>query len=93
MIDLSLTIVFDGQKLEVDEIKASDLVALERTYHVSVPEMGGRFSFEHLCYLCWRVLRRHGTVSGEFDDDFLDRIENIEGKADPFGLGDDPSPD
>lgn len=91
MIDLRLTIVLDGEKFTVEEIRPADFVALERHMRVSVPELGGRLTFDHLCFLCWRGLRRQGVDVGEYEP-FLDRIDMVEPAPDPFVQGDAPSP-
>lgn len=92
MIDLELVVVFDGEKIPVDDVKVSDFVALERHYQISLPSLGGQLKFEHMCFLAWRSLRRKRADTGEYGDEFLERIDDITPAAAPFVPDDDPSP-
>jgi hypothetical protein len=85
MIDLQLRVVFDGQKIELGDVKPSDLVALERHFAVAIPRLTG-FTFEQSCFLVWRHVRRGGVIDDTvaFDDEFLDRIEGMEQTDVPF---------
>ena len=92
MIDLELLVVVDGVKHTVREIRPADFVALERHMKISVPELGGRLTFDHLCFLAWRSLRRGGVDVGEYEA-FIDRIDMVEPAVDPPFVPDDgPSP-
>lgn len=93
MIDLELLIVVDGVKHHIHEVRPADFVALERHFKISVPELGGRISFDHMCFLAWRALRRVGVDVGEYEA-FVDRIDTVEPIVDdaPFAPDDGPSP-
>lgn len=94
MIDIRMRVVYRGEKHDVADFKASDLVAFEHHFDVSLPRLGG-LNFEQACYLVWRVLRRRGVIGGDvaFDDGFLDYLDNMEQVEDPFPAPtDDPSP-
>jgi hypothetical protein len=80
MVDLNLRVVFDGQKYDINEVRNSDLVALERHFGMGLPRMRD-FTFEQTCFLIWRVLARAGAGPGPFDDDFIDRVEDIDNLA------------
>lgn len=90
MIDLALVVIVDGEKHEIDEVRPADFVALERHMRISVPELGGKLTFDHLCFLCWRALRRRGVDVGEYEA-FLDRIDMVEPAPVPFDPADGPS--
>jgi hypothetical protein len=92
MIDLELLVVFDGEKVLVNEIKPADFVHLERHFNVPLPNLKGQLGFEHMCFLTWRFLRRRLEGIGGFDDDFLERIDDVSPVTTPFVPGDDPSP-
>lgn len=77
MIDLNLRVVYRGEKVEVTDVKASDLVALERQFQVALPSLR-EFSFEQACFLVWRLLRREEGLQLPFDEEFLDGIEDLE---------------
>lgn len=84
MIDLQLLVVFDGEKIHLTDVKPSDLVALERHFAVALPRLTS-FTFEQCCFLVWRRLLRDSRIDGvAFDDEFLDRIENLEQADSPF---------
>lgn len=92
MIDFELLIVVDGVKHHVHEVRPADFVALERQFKISVPELGGRLTFDHMCFLGWRALRRDGVDVGEYEP-FLDRIDMVEPATEPPFVPDDaPSP-
>jgi len=92
MIDLDLLVTFEGEKIVVDGLKPADFVHLERHFGVPLPDLKGKLAFEHMCYLAWRQIRRRRGDVGEFDDEFLERIDDIEPVTRPFEAGDDPSP-
>lgn len=94
MIDLEIVVVFDGEKVTLSEVKPADFVHLERHFGLSLPKLGGELTFEQLCYVAWRQLRRHRGDVGDFNDEFLERIDNIEPAAAPapFVPADGPSP-
>lgn len=81
MIELALRVVYNGDKLELREIKGSDLVALERQFNLSLSQARS-LTFEQCCFLVWRMLRRQGHP-GDFNDEFLDAIEDLE-EIDPL---------
>lgn len=83
MIDLALRVIWHGEKVELAELRGSDLVALERQFHVALPSLR-EFTFEQCCFLVWRALRRDGKTTAPFDDDFLDGIEDLEQVEAPF---------
>ena len=90
MIDLALRVVYLGEKVEVTNVKASDLVALERHFNVAIPSVR-EFSFEQACFLVWRMLRRTTGLALPFDDEFLDGIEDLEQiEAPPFAAPPEP---
>lgn len=93
MIDLELIVVLDGVKHHVREARPADFVALERQFKISIPELGGRLTFDHMCFLSWRLLRRAGVEVGEYEP-FLERIDMVEPATEsPFVPDADPSPD
>ncbi len=83
MIELNVRVVYHGEKYEVTDVKGSDLVALERQFHLALPQMRN-FTFEQACFLVWRSMRRDGKVEIAFDDEFLDGIEDLEQVDAPF---------
>jgi hypothetical protein len=83
MIDLNIRVVYNGEKMELSNVKGSDIVALERRFAVALPSLRG-FTFEQAAFLCWRIMRREHGVTVDFDDVFLDGIEDLEQIEAPF---------
>lgn len=83
VIDLHIRVVYQGEKLELHDVKGSDIVALERRFNVALPALRG-FTFEQACFLVWRIMRREHALTVDFDDVFLDGIEDLEQIEAPF---------
>lgn len=81
-LEAMIRVVFDGAQYDLPKTGPADLVAFERKFGVSAAafsEEGGA-RFEWLCFLVWRGLRRAKVIAAEveFDDSFLERIEEID---------------
>lgn len=97
-MDSAVRVVFDGERREVSKFGPSDLVAFERHFGVPAsvlaPDENGESNarIEWFCFLIWRALRRTGVIGKDvaFDEDFLDRIEEIEAGDDDETVEDVP---
>lgn len=74
-----ITIVLaDGTSLCAD-IWPADLYRLEEQSNISLPALGGSFSFRHLLPLAWFALRRNKQIPIEWTiDDFVDRVKDLD---------------
>lgn len=86
MIDLELLVVFDGEKVDLPESRASDLVAFERQFGVAWGRLRDGLSMEQACFLVYRALLRLGRLAPgtPFDDAFLERIDDLVQRDRPF---------
>lgn len=82
-----IRVIFDGETYTIQKFGPADLVAFERHFGVSAqaftPDETGKspdVRFEWLCFLVFRGLRKLGVIdkTAAFDDDFLDRIDDLE---------------
>jgi hypothetical protein len=83
MESAAVVVEYDGQTFQIEKFGPADLVAFERRFGVSASVFDGTSGdvrFEWICFLVWRGLRRLGAISKdlEFDDEFLEGIDDVE---------------
>ena len=85
-MDATVSVVYEGTRHKIEKFGPSDLVAFERHFQLpatvfQTDEDGkSEARFEWICFLAYRALRRMGVIEKDvqYDDDFLDKIEEID---------------
>jgi len=77
-----LVTLLDGTATEITGV-ASDLVAFESHFDLSVARLNAEVKITHLLYLAWHVLKRTGQTSDTFEKwvDTVDKVEAASPKA------------
>lgn len=77
---MQIHVTYKGEKHELPATGLADMVAFERQFGVSSSVLGeeGEGRLEYLCFLVFRGLRKLGIVTGAYDDDFLEGIEELD---------------
>lgn len=82
---MEFIVVYDDGREEKVVTKPKDIVAFERQYGVSMPDIFGEGKpvppMEYLYYLAWSPLHRAGTEPRAFDE-FLDHVDEVTGVED-----------
>ncbi len=69
----------DGNKKDVATTPA-DIVALERTFEISIARLGSDFKMTHLYFLAWSVEHRTQATKLEFEK-WLETIEGVDSEV------------
>lgn len=77
---MKLKVTFDGVEKELPKSGLSDLVAFEKKFDKPARAIQEEGRLEYMAYLVYRALRKAGAVTKdvEFDEDFIDRIEDVD---------------
>lgn len=76
MDSINLHIVFaDGSEADVSAI-ASDMVAFERHFDLSIAKLADEVRMEHLFFLAWHSQKRTGVTAFDFDA-WLDTVQIV----------------
>jgi meiotically up-regulated gene 157 (Mug157) protein len=70
----------DGTSKDV-QVSAPDIIAFERKFEISLDKLE---SYEHLCFLAWRVSVRTQATTADFDT-WLNGVEFVEFIEGPKG--------
>lgn len=76
-----LRITFTDGTLKELNVNAPDIIAFERKFEISLEKLD---SYEHLCFLAWRVANRTGLTAADFDT-WLNTVEFVEFVEGPKG--------
>jgi hypothetical protein len=76
---LRITLV-DGSSKDL-QVNAPDIIAFERKFEISLDKLE---SYEHLCFLAWRVSVRTALTTADFDT-WLNTLEFVEFVEGPKG--------
>ena len=76
-----LRITFNDSTSKELTVNAPDIIAFERKFEISLDKLE---SYEHLCFLGWRVATRTGLTVADFDT-WLNTVEFVEFVEGPKG--------
>jgi len=76
-----LRITFTDSTSKELTVNAPDMIAFERKFEISLDKLE---SYEHLCFLAWRVASRTALTIAEFDA-WLNTVEFVEFVEGPKG--------
>lgn len=57
-------------------VSAPDLVAFERNFNVSMAVFASDSRIEHILWIAWHTLKRHGKTTQEFDP-WMETVDQV----------------
>ena len=82
----NLQVTYADKTVKAVSTTPADIVALERTFEISIARLGSDFKMTHLYFLAWSVEHRTNATDLEFDP-WLATIEGVESEAPKVSKG------
>jgi hypothetical protein len=79
MNPIDLRILFTDGKEEIVTALASDLIAFETKFDMSVSKLGEDVRLTHMFFLAWHAAKRTGKTTAEFEE-WTDSVSLVTGE-------------